>query len=410
MQQWINVLAPIQNAPPQHLAASQAAPDGAFRGVLLEMLLAGTVPAGGETAAQPANPLQPEGPNAKAATQPEALSLIPLPEALLPLEGVEAAQAESAGPPASVLAMLTAPVQSPPAAPALVQQPDAAQPQGQALIAAVLPADTALEAFVQKAVQGVAAEQAPPTPTLTPEGESEAPVRFQDLVRLVTGEEKSPSAGAAAPPPDPAAAAQPATVRSPQAPPHPPAAEPAAPQPPEAPFSLADLKPAAPQSAPATEVSPPPSPVQPEQVVRQVAKFLKVTLDGKRSEVRFQLHPEHLGQVAVRLVLQEGVVRANLLAQNQAVKAALEANMEQLRTRLADQGLKVEQIYVTVSGEGASGQPHHSHHREQRHFGQPGGGPPFHQGQEEGSPSQHDGPAARPQLAGVTGRRINTLA
>lgn len=148
----------------------------------------------------------------------------------------------------------------------------------------------------------------------------------------------------------------------------------------------------------------------PEQVLSQVTRFMKVALEGARSEARFQLHPENLGSVAVKLVLQEGAVRADLTAHDPAVKAILEANLDQLRSRLQDQGLRVEQLQVAVGGGSHFGQPHHSRQGEQRQPRQQGGRPAYPTAGAE--PVTTPAPQQTASLWSLRGpgRRINTLA
>ena len=112
------------------------------------------------------------------------------------------------------------------------------------------------------------------------------------------------------------------------------------------------------------------TPVETEQVLRQVTSFVKVALDGMKSEVRMQLQPENLGPVTVRLMINDGVVRATLAAQDASVKNVLQANLDQLRTRLAEQGLRVEQVQVAVGGETAFGQSDQSDHGQPRQHGE----------------------------------------
>lgn len=79
-----------------------------------------------------------------------------------------------------------------------------------------------------------------------------------------------------------------------------------------------------------------------------------------------QLHPENLGPVTVRLMVNDGIVRATLAAQDASVKNVLQTNLDQLRTRLAEQGLRVEQIQVTVGGDTAFGQSYQPDHGQGR--------------------------------------------
>lgn len=104
--------------------------------------------------------------------------------------------------------------------------------------------------------------------------------------------------------------------------------------------------------------------VQAEQVLRQVTRTVKLMVDGGRSELRLTLHPEHLGTVAVKLVVTEGVVQATLNARDPGVRQVLQANLDQLRQRFVDQGMKVDQVDVAIGGESSFSQFDHPQQRE----------------------------------------------
>ncbi|MCM1025694.1 MAG: flagellar hook-length control protein FliK [Roseburia sp.] len=61
-----------------------------------------------------------------------------------------------------------------------------------------------------------------------------------------------------------------------------------------------------------------------------------------------QLHPASLGTLQIQIASKGGVVTANFLTQNEAVKTALESQMVQLKEQFAEQGVKVEAIEVSV--------------------------------------------------------------
>ena len=65
-----------------------------------------------------------------------------------------------------------------------------------------------------------------------------------------------------------------------------------------------------------------------------------------------QLHPASLGNIKVQLASTEGVLTAIFTTENEAVKAALEAQLVQLKDNFAQQGLKVESVEVNVSAQG----------------------------------------------------------
>ena len=65
--------------------------------------------------------------------------------------------------------------------------------------------------------------------------------------------------------------------------------------------------------------------------------------------MEMQLNPENLGKIYLNISEKEGVIRAQIAAQNEIVKEALETQMVELRQNLNQQGIKVDAIEVTVA-------------------------------------------------------------
>ncbi len=61
------------------------------------------------------------------------------------------------------------------------------------------------------------------------------------------------------------------------------------------------------------------------------------------------LNPEHLGRVQLNISSKEGVLTASFITQNQVAKEAIESQMQVLKENLEAQGLKVEEIEVTIA-------------------------------------------------------------
>lgn len=74
---------------------------------------------------------------------------------------------------------------------------------------------------------------------------------------------------------------------------------------------------------------------------------------GRRDEIVLKLKPEHLGEVRVAVSVSNGVVSAKLTVQSPAVRSALESEMGLLRQTLADAGLSVDSLQVSVNDHGA---------------------------------------------------------
>lgn len=85
-----------------------------------------------------------------------------------------------------------------------------------------------------------------------------------------------------------------------------------------------------------------------QNIMRQILDYMKINLKPDASSMEMQLHPASLGTLQVQVASKGGVVTANFITQNEAVKAALETQMIQLKEQFAEQGVRVEAIEVTV--------------------------------------------------------------
>lgn len=86
-----------------------------------------------------------------------------------------------------------------------------------------------------------------------------------------------------------------------------------------------------------------------QDIMNQITQFTRVTVEQAQSSIEMQLNPAHLGKIYLQVVSKEGVVTAQLAAQNEAVKQALETQAVALKETLTQQGLKVEAVEVTIA-------------------------------------------------------------
>lgn len=77
-----------------------------------------------------------------------------------------------------------------------------------------------------------------------------------------------------------------------------------------------------------------------------VGKFDIIQANGM-SEAKISLFPEHLGQVDVRITMQNGLLTAQFVTEHAFARESLEAQMAQLRLALQAQGLQVNKLEVT---------------------------------------------------------------
>ena len=92
-----------------------------------------------------------------------------------------------------------------------------------------------------------------------------------------------------------------------------------------------------------------------ENILNQLVKKLEVMQYPDKTEMKVQLKPEHLGEVTLLLVKEEGALKARLVAESLQVKGVLESGLSQIKTGLEGQNIKVAEINVTLNQEGEGG-------------------------------------------------------
>ncbi len=84
-------------------------------------------------------------------------------------------------------------------------------------------------------------------------------------------------------------------------------------------------------------------------IARQIIDQVKIQIRPDNTKMEIQLNPEHLGKVELEITSKNGELSARLNVQSDHVKEAVESQMQVLRETLEVQGLKVENIEVTVA-------------------------------------------------------------
>lgn len=84
--------------------------------------------------------------------------------------------------------------------------------------------------------------------------------------------------------------------------------------------------------------------------IDQIVAGAKLVRQGPVTEMRLQLKPEFLGRVDLKVTMEGGVLSARIMVDNPQVKAAIEANLPQLRQDLAQQGIALQGMTVGLGG------------------------------------------------------------
>ena len=93
------------------------------------------------------------------------------------------------------------------------------------------------------------------------------------------------------------------------------------------------------------------APVAPREVINQIADRIRVEVRGNITELRMLLRPESLGEVSLKIATVNGIVTAQFIAENQRVRQVIEANFAELRDALAERGVEVGELSVSVGGD-----------------------------------------------------------
>ncbi|HKY77297.1 MAG TPA: flagellar hook-length control protein FliK [Acidimicrobiia bacterium] len=103
--------------------------------------------------------------------------------------------------------------------------------------------------------------------------------------------------------------------------------------------------------------APTPTPVAPPAVPEQIVSAV-VPLHGRgdgRHEVTLELRPDELGTIRVEVSVEHQTVHLTLLAAEPATGRLLSAALAELRTALADAGLRAGHLAVSPDGGSATG-------------------------------------------------------
>lgn len=92
--------------------------------------------------------------------------------------------------------------------------------------------------------------------------------------------------------------------------------------------------------------------VRGQEIISQITEQIRVHVTQDTTEMELQLHPASLGNVKVQIASTNGILTAVFMTENEAVKAALESQLVQLKESFTEQGLKVESVEVNVSAQG----------------------------------------------------------
>lgn len=94
-----------------------------------------------------------------------------------------------------------------------------------------------------------------------------------------------------------------------------------------------------------------PTPEDEQANVRELIRQAQIALKNGGGEVKMELRPEGMGQVRLKVSLEDGQVNIQMMTESDAAKRLLEKGLNELRAELTAQNLKVDTMKVDVGQE-----------------------------------------------------------
>ena len=104
------------------------------------------------------------------------------------------------------------------------------------------------------------------------------------------------------------------------------------------------------EQRPAFAAAGPPEEVIGSKLIHQIVRGAKVHLFEGGADMTLRLEPPHLGVLHMSVSAQEGAVTASLQTSTETARRVLEANLFSLKQALAEAGINVDSINVSVGG------------------------------------------------------------
>ena len=86
------------------------------------------------------------------------------------------------------------------------------------------------------------------------------------------------------------------------------------------------------------------------EIVMRVVDAIKVNLSPDKTSIELSLSPQSLGKISLQITSKEGTLTARIATENEVTKQAIESQLEVLKETIAQQGIRVEAIEVSIAG------------------------------------------------------------
>lgn len=88
--------------------------------------------------------------------------------------------------------------------------------------------------------------------------------------------------------------------------------------------------------------------VQQAEIIQQVIEQIRVTSGSDMNRIEVKLYPQHLGRVQIQVMMKNGVMTAQIHAETEMAKEAIEGQLRQLKETFQAKNIQVEAVEVSV--------------------------------------------------------------
>jgi len=85
-----------------------------------------------------------------------------------------------------------------------------------------------------------------------------------------------------------------------------------------------------------------------EELFQQIVEKLHIIKNQDKQEVRIKLKPDYLGELVLKMELEDGAIDAKLIVDNLQTKEIIESGLLQLREQFENNGLEIKAIEVFI--------------------------------------------------------------
>lgn len=85
------------------------------------------------------------------------------------------------------------------------------------------------------------------------------------------------------------------------------------------------------------------------EITSQILEAIRINIKPEQTSMELQLNPENLGRINLTVVAKDGILTAKFVTGTETAKEAIESQLQVFKENLNNQGLKVENVEVTVS-------------------------------------------------------------